>query len=193
MWKYVKLYGRLEVQNDAKEPGLRSHLWSEVCASFELRDQVLRNLWEQRFHTTKSQTPQNPPSCKWDPCGCFQKWGVSQNGWFIMENPIRMDDLGVPLFLETPMWVTRCDCVHSIMLDSLIFLSEHGCRDAACTKVNMRSLAVRRALSHKILCIIVQSSSVSLQALGKDQSVHISPKSVASPKSHKKNTNRANK
>ena len=37
--------------------------------------------------------------------------GVSKNNgtpkWMvnIMENPIKMDDLGVPLFLETPVWV----------------------------------------------------------------------------------------
>ena len=33
------------------------------------------------------------------------KIGVPQNGRFLMENPINMDDLGVPLFLETPIYL----------------------------------------------------------------------------------------
>ena len=33
----------------------------------------------------------------------FPKIGIPQNGWFIMDNPVKMDDLGVPLFLETPI------------------------------------------------------------------------------------------
>ena len=35
------------------------------------------------------------------PIRVFPEIGVPQNGWFMMEDPIKMDDLGVPLFSET--------------------------------------------------------------------------------------------
>ena len=31
--------------------------------------------------------------------------GDPQNGWFMKENPIKIDDLGVPIFQETRIYV----------------------------------------------------------------------------------------
>ena len=35
----------------------------------------------------------------------FPKIKVPQNGWFLMENPVKMDDFGVSLFSETPIYI----------------------------------------------------------------------------------------
>ena len=43
-----------------------------------------------------------------EPKWMFPKIRVPQDGWFIMEKPIILMDLGVPLFLETPKYQNPC-------------------------------------------------------------------------------------
>lgn len=40
--------------------------------------------------------------------GLFPQIGLPHNGWFMMENIIKIDDLGATFFIETPIWSYIC-------------------------------------------------------------------------------------
>ena len=63
-------------------------------------DVFVIRLWLADFAKTQTLVSFNPIGSIW----MFPKIGVPQNAWLIMENSTRMDDLGVPLFLETPIY-----------------------------------------------------------------------------------------
>ena len=81
-------------------------VWLHIGSTYD--SVLIRNL-KIVFYNYKIHPP--PPKAKilGEKIWVFPKIRVPQNGWFIMENPIEMDDLGVPLFLETSiyyyMWV----------------------------------------------------------------------------------------
>ena len=63
----------------------------------------------------------------------FPKTGVPQNGWFKMENPIKMDDLRVPLFSETSIcYLQLC----TKMVGCLVKTPSFPCKHQKCQREN---------------------------------------------------------
>ena len=61
----------------------------------------------------------------------ISKKKVPQNGWFIVEKAIKMDDLGVPLFLETPTFAdSNLLKLSMALLEAAIILNMPECKDS---------------------------------------------------------------
>ena len=113
-WIYVNLNICIKMTTRNKEVQLQTHDMVKLLAMVKLRCVTPRS--PRCCCAAPENLPVDPTFWvsnfrPYRPCvGVFggyiwvlPKITVPPNGWFIMENTIKMDDLGIPLFLETPI------------------------------------------------------------------------------------------
>ena len=84
----------------------------------------------------------------------FPKIVVPQDGWFIRENHIKIDDLGVPLFSETPIYCSG-RCANKVCSKYLLYLGKIAklffCEGGSKNKSQM--LELKRLLSWAVVFV----------------------------------------
>ena len=76
-------------------------------------------------------------TCWFVPIWVFPKIMVPQNGWFIREIPIKKDDLGVHLFLETPICTLYKSGPHKFWFENQFQFETFSLVYPICTKTSL--------------------------------------------------------
>ena len=102
-----------------------------LWGSWEVDDHDDNLIWNPVFFMHEINT------CWFVPIWVFPKIMVPQNGWFIREIPIKKDDLGVPLFLETPICTLYKSGPHKFWFENQFQFETFSLVYPICTKTSL--------------------------------------------------------
>ena len=107
----------------------------------------------------------------------YMEVSIPQNGWFIRELPTKMDDLGVPLFQETPIYTLTY--IHTFWLLDRQPHRLHPPVHHGCQRLNLlqRALAFSRYLLRRgcsaFQALLFHRLVFLLEVLGDDGEEHV--------------------
>ena len=107
--KYLGITGKLAFSRDSQTPpphGSRRsdiHQTGLVCLNIGWPSRLRRLIMIHHNFPILGCTPFSD-----NPISGFPEMGVPQNGWFLRENPSKMDDIGVLPFSHNPIYTRSC-------------------------------------------------------------------------------------